>query len=556
MYFSKQYIDAYCCVDNKHIAVVQILPVLDTSPRIIYYDHCFLCLVAACKRQCIGAPPPSPTIIAELRAFMINVILPELRIIFQDFHYSYEVWYNHLTRTQQLEIDRLIDQNINYRGCCIFCKGEKQQDDIEPPKNRCISALCAQHKKVMGAVIYAMEQYIKKFKGYCGGKNWSELGDMITNWSHDAYKILQCDVSGMDRSVSMELKDLIFHSIYKIVEPYVDHVEFETWVKHAYPIKTTMNASLFVDKQSVDYGNADIIGTVFSGSCDTTFMNTLTTVIINRFVCEVKLNLSSDQYDLACKGDDSIVVVPNTLCNNTIVDAYATTYYFAKQVKSPFSPFYYEHGCGMTLKYLSISNNYDDIDFCSTNTFYCKKCAKYRLTRKIDRFIELTPWSSSMIALSEKTRDAYKQNLYLSNLKWMNGLPIFSQINNFLRTDCYTKYDLSGKPKKKLILNKIDQLWFDEMFGDNHTKFDLLRKFGKDEYYSKLNETGDIQPCCADSYRSWLEEKLNINDSQIIAICEQIADYKGDSNYSCPLLSDALYYYNNYKSSLNYSPSE
>jgi hypothetical protein len=542
-----EYVNQLTCQLENKIAVVQILPVLDTSPKIVYYDNCELTLKAACRRQCTGVPEPNPTKLQQLRTYVNGVIVPELNDIFANFHYSVEVWYNHLTAIQQDEIDAIDDDSLFVRHCSIFCKGEKQQDAVDPPKNRCISALNANHKKVMGPVVYAAEQYIKQFKGYCGGCNWDDLGDIYKSWDLKDYKIIQSDISGMDRSVKMELKDIIFHTLYNILTPFIHHVPNEIWLLHAFPIRTNMLSKMFDKNELIDFGSATIEGTVFSGSCDTTFMNTLTTVILQRFVMEVEMGLDTGDYDLLGKGDDSAVGITKNINNADIIAAYARCYYFTPDLTNNLVNQYRQHGFGMTLKFLQISEHLDDIDFCSTNCFYCTTCNKYRVTRRLDRFIELTPWSSVVIPMTNKHRLAYKQNLYTANLAWMRGLPIFSQLNDYLKTDVVCNYSLAGRQRKQLRVCPFDEEWARVLFVNKHSD-NVITKFGKNDYYSMITQVGSILSCCAKDYYKWLEDKYGLPSFMVDIICKQISD-TSDSRYNCPLLTDAIQHYGEYKKS-------
>ncbi len=540
-YFTHKFVIDHQCQPEKKIAVVQIMPTLNTSPKIVYYENCPLVLMAACKRQLISVPPPDDLFLDQLDNYMTTTILPELTVILDGFHYSYEVWYNHLTYAQQLEIDAVDDLDLNKRTCDIFCKGEKQQmDGNNMPKNRCISALNAQHKKTMGPVVYALEQYMKSFKGYCGGMNWVELAKCIDDWyKTNKYQVIQSDVSGMDRSVTQRLKEIIHHNIYQLVDNDIHHVSRETWQMHAYPVVTRMNATHYEQGNVVNFGYSTIEGTVFSGSCDTTLMNTLITVILNRYVVERVLGIHPCDYDLKAKGDDSVVVIDKGIGTDTITRAYSQVYYFSKNIKFDYAPFYLRHGCGLALKFLHISQDFDDIDFCSTNCFYCHTCRKHRITRRIDRFVELTPWSNAAINYGESIRAAYKQSLFDSNLTWMRGLPIFTELNNYLYTNNYTKYDLSGKPKRTIPLNDYDQAWYNKMFKPTNDA--ILRLFGKNEYYSMVVQSGDIQACCAESYVKWLNVKLNLEHSDVLTIINDIqTNY---SQYLSPTLTEALSYY-------------
>jgi len=168
------------CDKSDAPAVVQIAPVLKAAPKIVYYDNCMPNLYAAVKRQCTAVCLPDPDMMKQFHTYMLDVILPEWVELLENFHYSYEVWYNHLTRSQQMEIDDIDHDYITSRLVKMFCKAEKQMmDGAELPKNRAISALCAEHKYVLGPLIYALEQYFKKWAGYAGGCNWEQLGKKI-----------------------------------------------------------------------------------------------------------------------------------------------------------------------------------------------------------------------------------------------------------------------------------------------------------------------------------------------------------------------------------------
>jgi hypothetical protein len=292
-------------------------------------------------------------------------------------------------------------------------------------------------------------------------------------------------------------------------------------------------------------------GEVFSGSSDTTFLNTLITVCFNRYVCERVLCLSINDYDLTAKGDDSVVVLNNSVDKADIRRAYAQVYYTAALIKHPFTCYIARHGCGMVLKFLSISDDLDDIDYCSTNCYYCDKCQSYKLTRKIDRFFHLTPWADSILNLPRKVQLAYMQNLYLSNLRWMEGLPLFSQFNDLLRTDIYCAYALVGKVKNTRNLSQIDHNWYHRMFD---TQKDIKinsyqRQFGKNHAFSIINQNSQPRECCAISYKSWLFDKLGLNNQALTQIINDINLNHGDVLYS-PTLSLSLIEYDKHRERL------
>jgi hypothetical protein len=551
-YPSIQFLQDIICCNDERLALVQIAPILNTSPKLVYYDNCRANLYAATKRQCTGTPPPSAAFLDKFEAFFNNVIMPEVTELLQDFHYSYEVWYNHLTAKQQADMDKVDTHNLLIRNVNIFCKSEKQMmDGNDYPKNRAISAMCDEHKYVMGPVIFALEQYFKKFKGYGGGKTWEQTGTLFKQWLDNGFtRISQSDISGMDRSVTNRLKE-IGMAVYALISDKVTHIDPEVWAFHAYAKLTKINAKYYVDGTTESFGSVTMEGEVFSGSSDTTFLNSFITAVLNRYVYEIELHMTIDQYDLTAKGDDSAVASLPIVTPTEIRAAYKRVYYTAAAIKGTFTPLIASHGCGMVLKFLAISDHLDDIDYCSTNCFYCNTCQTFKITRKIDRFIHLTPWTDSIHNLPYNQRGAYLQNLHTSNLKWMDGLPIFTQLNNKLRTNSTTNYSLNGKPRAHKPLNKIDQIWFEKFFVKNVelNTYELQRQFGKNQAYSMIGHNTTINKCCVGEYYTWLENKLGLTSIDVNTICKEIENCITDK-YQSDLLSTGFINHENYKASL------
>ncbi len=528
------------------------MPTLYSAPQIVFYDNCKANLYAALRRQWTATPAPADKFLDSLESFVDRVIFPEMLELLQNFHYSYNVWYNHLTRQQQDSMDQLDKNALHVRYVNIFCKSEKQLvENGEMPKNRAISAMCEEHKYVMGPVIYALEQYFKKFKGYGGGKNWAETAKQIDQWSKRGLtKVIQSDISGMDRSVVLRLKQIIGYRLYKYLEPFITHVPIDVWQIHAYPTTTKITANYFVDKTCYSFGSSDMEGEVFSGSCDTTFLNTTITAVIQRYVFENVLQLQRDEYDLSAKGDDSMDVVSPSLDDHAIRAAFNACYYQAKYIKGTYTTYLPRHGSGLVLKYLSISNRLDDIDYCSTNCYHCPNCG-FKFTRKLDRFIYLTPWSESIKNLTNEQQQAYKQNLYDANRAWMKGLPIFTELNNFLFTGVSNQYSLAGKEKKTLPLNALDTQWYSDLFDVKREQHRVLlqQKFGKNAAYSLLDQISEILPCCVKAYEVWLFDKFGLTESDLIRVRRDITTCVGNQ-YQSATLTHAIRMYEEYKASL------
>jgi hypothetical protein len=527
------YIESIQCNEHK-IALKQIAPINDNACDLVYYENCLANLYAAFKRQCAQTINSDPNIMYQYRLFVDNVMLPELHELYAEFNYSFSVWYNHLTAEQQKEIKPLLeldDDQLMHRVVKIFCKAEKQVNEKgDVAKNRCISALNSINKYVMGPAVYALEQYTKNYKGYCGGKNWEDLAKIFDKWRAEKRNIFGLDVSGFDRGQKTELKKIIYHSIYKIIQHHITHVSQAVFERHAYADQTKLVVETYEDGATLAHGYADIIGQVFSGSNDTTHGNTLAMVSYIRFTMEVIAGVHQDDYDLLCKGDDSEVAVLPHIPIEKVRDAFRKVFAIAKYCKNEDVIPYINHGLGQIMKFLRVGKT-TDIDFCSTHVFFCDKCNTHRITRRLERFLTFTPFSNSVLKLNRNQTLSYMQQLHISNLDWMDGLPIFRALNDRLRTDNYTSYNLSGKGKEKLEVTAEEMMWHSKMFNTNRIRRyeRLANKIGKDDAYAQVDRIQKLRPCCADSCARDFMTKYNWTTLDIANI--ERAIYQADQTY-------------------------
>jgi len=542
----------YKCDNIDHqVGAVQITPICKDLNKIIIYKNCIHGLLAAMRRHVTHTVPSNKEFLLKLQNYVDTVIMPEFIELFQNFEYYYEIWYNHLTREQQMEIDDIDLNHITNILVGIFCKSEKQEleDPLNWPKNRSISAINAAWKYVMGPIVYAMEQYIKKMKGYWGGKNWEELGQHYqTAHNKQLFKTIQTDISGMDRSVTNELKQVVMWPFYNYIEQFVHHVDLNTFKKYAYMHEHHLQGNVYEHKMKKTVGSCVIDGTVLSGNMDTKLMNTLPNVILHRYVVEVLLNINKDHYELIVTGDDSVVSLPTYLTNQDIVNAYKQVFIMAKNIDDELKIHYAHHGCGMTLKYLQISENINDADFCSTECFQCNTCNTYRITRKLDRYLKMTPWSTKINNLPVNQQNTYKNQLYIANLEWMDGLPIFRSLNSYLQVTSLNKINLTtGKQKKQLPLTPQMYKWKQMMIDSKMEQrlLELMKHFDKGEAYNMLARKQTINKCCIVAYYDRLFTKLGLTRNMVNSIEFDIEN--ADHEYTSPLLNYGLQYALNLK---------
>lgn len=554
MYPDTEYIRNIMCDDtDRKVACRQICPVYKGASNIVFYDNCEANLYAAFRRQCTATIPPDPEMVQLLAKFIDDKIKPEVESLLIDFKYSYNIWFNHLNAQQQnemIKIESMSVEELYKQEVKIFCKSEKQIDNSsEPPKNRCISAFNEEDKYVMGPVVYALEQYFKKYDGYCGGKNWEELALEYDEIKRRHHKVIQTDVSGWDRSISITIKKF-FSVIFDIVAPHVYHVPTEVFVKHYTAILTKLSAITFTDGKQTLHGIALIMAQVFSGRSDTTYSNSQLNATIFKFILELLIKLLD--YTTKSKGDDNVSTVPEDVNNANIKEVYYQVFVPAKFNKFKYAPIYYKHGLGITLKYLTVGST-TDIDFCSTATFYCNVCGTHKITRQLERFITLLPWSSKTVSMTHKDTDAFKQQLYLSNLKWMNGLPIFRTLNDKLRTEVYVKNFEIGKPRITRQLNKQEQEWCREFLDMevNATFIKYSKIFGKSDAYSMIQRQQNIKNCCIEACKEDFLDKYNWNKEDIEQIEKDIND--STYEYDSPTLLTGLAYFEMRKSLITLS---
>jgi hypothetical protein len=540
VYITPRELEELICPDfDKKRALQQILPVDVTQADIVYYEACKANLFAATKRQCVAVPKMDQTIFERFKRYYEKIIVPELEELLVDFEYHYNVWFNHLTKEQQEEMQKVYDNacddygmfdkdhpSLYDRHVNVFCKAEKQQNDGDKPaKNRCISALNDVNKFVLGPLVFASEQYFKKYKGYCGGKSWEKLGKIFDKWKTLGLNVIGSDISGWDRSQNYQIKELIHHGLYRMFEGKLHHVSKEVYAQHAYANYTRMDIA---DTIGNSFGYVIILGNVFSGSNDTTAFNTMTNVIINRFICEELLMLSIDEYDLLCKGDDSEVAIPNRISKNQVIEAYSTVFVDPKVLKSTQLYPTIEHGLGLTCKFIRFGET-TDIDFCSTEVFYCEYCKQHKITRQLKRFLSFTPYSNRILLLPNKLKNVYLKQLGISNEFWMKGLPIFRALNSHLMVGPNSAIHNSMlKPKNSKILNADEIKWVNAYLKDDDEDTQKISNelidqlFGKNEHYSMAARTQNLCSHCHISYRDMLTSKYGITNDDIKSIEDDI----------------------------------
>jgi len=553
-----EYLELRC--DKNDAGLKKIMPTIKEMNNVVIYHACKANVYTAMKRDCIEVPTPDK---AELKKFLQwydGIFEKEIVPLLTNFDYDFNSWYNHLTCKQQNNLSQVDPNNIDKlhkRLYKMFCKKEKQEqtDENKYPKNRCICGPNEEYKFVMGPVIYLLELvFKKKFKGYCSGRSWTERENNL-NYRRKLglIKTVQGDGSGFDRTQHDSLK-YVEKKIYTWLAEHgkIKHVPESVFVSQACRETITIAATNSSKAGKYSYydnmGYVNKTGGVQTGNCDTTFANTLRMIMYNRYVMECKLKLHPEEYDLDVAGDDFAIFVKPDLEDKLIHSAYQQVYTKNKTGI---------HGLGQILKFLRIGT-IEDIDFCSTETFWSSSKNTYKIIRKVDRFLTLTPWSQKCLRMSIEEQFHYMMELYEANKLWIGNLPILSDYNEMLKTFAFkilhTKFEVGYKPKspkyKQKKLLPVEQKYasiYADAYGEAFQN--LQNTFGDSEAYAMMVRISDKSGCEKD-FQQYLLRKYNVLEGEISLVERQLKYYtqhlQPDYEMSLPLLRKMCDFKKNY----------
>lgn len=514
------------CNEQHTPGLLQITPLIADMPSVLYYANCPANLYCAFRRQFLKACTPDEAMSDKFIQYCERIISEELTFL-DDFDYCYELWYNHLTASQQKQIDTVNRDNLLKREYSVFCKRELQEiEDGKFPKNRCISGPNTEHKYVMGPIVYALEHWFKRnFKGYCSGLSWQQKEALLNNRRRRGLTMkIDGDFSAWDLTQAHKLK--ISRIIYKKISHLVKHVTEEEFMYQVDQQFTKIKMQYITKDKYVNYGFGIVDGTVFSGSMDTTFANTMQNALIQRFVMEELLQLTKDQYDLDTAGDDFQNFMEPTVSVEKVQEAYSRIASTARTGKS---------GLGLTLKFLNVGP-IEGSDFCSTETFFCEECDSYKIIRKLPKFLTSTPWSNTSLALSNTQKQVFFTALYDANNMWMKGLDIFTEVNDWLNYNNRNYNALTG-PKKKLLM--IPQQ-YRHMLEHDSVLDSIFKNLSSDLYYAMSGRQSEKKACCNRAWRIVLNQRYGLMDQEIDQIKANLKVDKYTDVVICPALVSAV----------------
>lgn len=429
-------------------AAMKILPVAKNAGRCMIYNSCLRTLFAAFKRQLKAVPRPEKVVIDDFVAFGIKFIKQYVEPHFATFDYSYSEWFNHLTyaKQQKMKEAKLAYENIirsNRRFVVefgLFCKREIQQAG---GKNRAIANIKDLVKYIMGPVCWALEGMFKcVFPGYCGNKSGEDLEDYLADaYAEGFVTSLQGDGSGFDLSQHDECK-AIDRYIYKCVAKNVWHVDKDIFLYVATVSHRTMQASYYYKKKQYKPFKAIIKGTVFSGSSDTTLMNTARMALYNHYtLTKAGLRMNKD-YKLLAKGDDFLVLINNRNFIQRIQESYNKYWASKPKDQTDLSTNYQAKGIGQILKFLKVGD-FTSIDFCSNAVVPYKVNGRqcFRILRRPERMCELAHYSRKALGLNILQYKTYLLDLALALEVTAGNIPFYK---NYIEAYRYWASQIKG----------------------------------------------------------------------------------------------------------------
>jgi hypothetical protein len=393
----------------------------------IIYGPCLANNLAALFRMAQKQPVPEPIVFEQFTKYINSIIIPEAKVILDDFKTSKIQWYNHLIKTKQDEVKEYLNMDVNQltqyyiskrdaiKTYSNFVKSEKQFIESDIPKTRCICAPIPLLKYIMGPVVLEMERRFKNnFKGYSVPPTWEEQEQMLDEWELNGFTYtLQLDGSSFDLTQHQKIKTLIDQAIYNIVynqggiNTLQDNVTRGVFEESVNAIRRKIQCNVFEEGKINTHGVLTVYGKTFSGSPDTTLMNTIRMVCYNRFVNEGLLGLNKDEYKLWVKGDDVVCSYDSNLTRNRAMEQYANVFTQDKEIKI--------HGLGQIAKYYKLGD-LTDIDFCSTNVI--RTLNGHKIIRKILNLAQKQNYSVKATFYDECKLAAYNRDQIIASRKW------------------------------------------------------------------------------------------------------------------------------------------
>jgi hypothetical protein len=415
------------------IGYERILGKNETDDNVMMYNVCPHTIFAAAKRQMKIAPKPDNKIADDFIEYSKKILEKYVGEQLNQFGYDYQQWYNHNTAPKQKDIDKYYLSLTNpelftqkqlkeldtdeYSG---ICKVELQPEDGKP---RMVCSIPIKTKVTMGPVTWKLEEVMQDyFPGYCGGKNNDQMAVKLNDYIEQGFtKIVEGDGSAFDNTQDVTLKE-IDRYLYRRIADKVYHVDKQQFLNISQQYYKKMSVNYIQNRKKRCMFKYKILGSVFSGDCDTTLCNTMRMSLYNLYVNEKEGLKYGIDFQLISKGDDFTVMYKNYISDKKINEIYYK--YFLKAAPTTVT----QYGLGQVLKMLNIGPP-NTISFCSLQAWYTDiKSNRIMLTRDIKKFDNLTMYSRKIKTLRGTARRDYLLQQAIATLSVYSGIKIFETL--------------------------------------------------------------------------------------------------------------------------------
>lgn len=169
-----------------------------------------------------------------------------------------------------------------------------------------------------------------------------------------------------------------------------------------------------------------ILGTVFSGDCDTTLMNTIRMAMYNRYVNDMAGLQFGKDYICFAKGDDFTLLYKPYVTDEFIQKAYYK--YFLSSNPDPSDPKASIYGLGQVLKFLEFGDA-SILKFCSLNAWFTDTTeTSIYLSRDIKKFLNLGLYSRKTKRYNLPQKVIYLEDIATSFLKNYGQITLFQHL--------------------------------------------------------------------------------------------------------------------------------
>lgn len=471
-----------CDIQDKQPEKVAFKKILgdpaDMKEHVMMYGKNKQTLFAALKRQIKTAPIPDQVVLEDFMQHSTKIIDQELGESLKNFSYDVAQWYNHLSAAKQGRIrpiynyynhpELLLDytseeiENILSFHYTAIVKSELQELDGKP---RMVCSIPQHIKYIMGPVTWMLEEIAtKNLRGYCGGLNLTEMSAQLNEYIKQGFtKVVEGDGSAFDNTQDVTLK-AIDRYIYNKIIPKIYHVPkdlFEQVANSYYKIMDVNYRDPRVQRKVYTYVRYFVLGTVFSGDCDTTLMNTIRMVLYNRYVNDKAGLIYGKDYIVYAKGDDFSVLYKNYV-SDEFIDKLYYKYFLPKSDGPDEITDKRQFGLGQILKFLD-KGDASTFKFCSLRSWYKSPVSEeITLTRDPAKLYNKSLYAIKYKAYNNKQKYTYhiqQAVSYQANYKGIDVFELLAEAHFRKANEIKNAYHIRlNKQERKLLTNLKTQL--------------------------------------------------------------------------------------------------